>query len=47
MLLREAAMDLESAFAAEVEIQAACMEDRAFRESYDAWTEKRKPRLLS
>lgn len=46
MLLREAAMDLESAFAAEVEIQAACMEDPNFRESYDAWTEKRKPRFL-
>ena len=46
MLLREAAMDLESAFAAEVEIQAACMEDPNFRESYDAWTEKRTPRFL-
>ena len=45
MLLREAAMDLESAFAAEVEIQAACMEDPNFRESYDAWVEKRKPRF--
>ncbi len=45
MLLREAAMDLESAFAAEVEIQAACMEDPNFRESYDAWTEKRKARF--
>lgn len=45
MLLREAAMDLESAFAAEVEIQAACMEDPNFRESYDAWTQKRKPRF--
>lgn len=45
MLLREAAMDFESAFAAEVEIQAACMEDPNFRESYDAWKEKRKPRF--
>jgi enoyl-CoA hydratase/carnithine racemase len=43
MLQREAAMDLESAMAAEVEIQAACMEDPNFRESYDAWKEKRKP----
>jgi enoyl-CoA hydratase/carnithine racemase len=43
MLLREAAMDVESAFAAEVEIQAACMEDPNFRESYDAFVEKRKP----
>ncbi len=43
MLYREAAMDLESAMAAEVEIQAACMEDPNFRESYDAFVEKRKP----
>lgn len=43
MIQREAAMDLESAMAAEVEIQAACMEDPNFRESYDAWVEKRKP----
>ena len=43
MLYREASMDLESAFAAEVEIQAACMEDPNFRESYDAFVEKRKP----
>ncbi len=43
MLLREASMDLESAFAAEVEIQAACMEDPNFRESYDAFVAKRKP----
>lgn len=45
MLLREAAMDVESALAAEVEIQAACMEDPNFRESYDAWVEKRKTRF--
>lgn len=45
MLQREAAMDVESALAAEVEIQAACMEDSNFRESYDAWVEKRKPRF--
>ncbi|MEM8934457.1 MAG: enoyl-CoA hydratase-related protein, partial [Acidobacteriota bacterium] len=43
MLLREASMDVESALAAEVEIQAACMEDPNFRESYDAWVETRKP----
>ncbi len=43
MLYREAAMDVESALAAEVEIQAACMEDPNFRESYDAFVEKRKP----
>ena len=45
MLQREASMDVDSALAAEVEIQAACMEDANFRESYDAWVEKRKPRF--
>lgn len=42
---REAAMDVESAMAAETEIQAACMEDPNFREAYDAFVEKRKPRF--
>lgn len=41
MLLREAAMDVESALASEVEIQAACMEDPNFREAYEAFTAKR------
>ncbi len=41
-LQREATMDVESALAAEVEIQAACMEDPNFRESYDAFVEKRR-----
>lgn len=45
MVLREASMDLESAMAAEVEIQAACMEDPNFRESYDAFVAKRAPRF--
>ncbi|MCH9651230.1 MAG: enoyl-CoA hydratase family protein [Deltaproteobacteria bacterium] len=45
LVLREASMDLESAMAAEVEIQAACMEDPNFRESYDAFVEKRKPQF--
>ncbi len=45
MLLREASMDLESALAAEVEIQAACMEDPNFRESFDAFVAKRKPKF--
>lgn len=45
MVLQEAAMDLESAMAAEVEIQATCMEDANFREAYDAFVEKRKPRF--
>lgn len=43
MLLREAAMDVESALAAETEIQAACMEDPNFREAYEAFIAKRKP----
>jgi enoyl-CoA hydratase/carnithine racemase len=43
MLLREAAMDVETALAAETEIQAACMEDPNFREAYDAFIQKRKP----
>ena len=41
MLLREAAMDLESAMAAEVEIQAACMEDPNFRRAYEAFRDKK------
>lgn len=43
MVLREAAMDLESALAAEVEIQAACMEDPNFREAYEAFKSRREP----
>ncbi|MDH3402469.1 MAG: enoyl-CoA hydratase family protein [Acidobacteriota bacterium] len=43
MVLREAAMDLESAMAAEVEIQAACMQDPNFRAAYEAFREKRPP----
>lgn len=45
LLYREAAMDMESALNAEVEIQAACMEDPNFREAYEAFVEKRKPRF--
>lgn len=43
MVLRESMMDLESALAAETEIQAACMEDTNFREAYEAFMAKRKP----
>lgn len=43
MLYREASLDLESAMAAETEIQATCMEDPNFREGYDAFRQKRKP----
>ena len=43
LVLREAAMDLESALAAEVEIQAACMEHPDFREAYEAFRDRRRP----
>ena len=45
LVLREAAMDLESALAAEVEIQAACMEHPDFSEAYEAFTEKHRPKF--
>lgn len=45
LILREATMDLESAMAAETEIQAACMEDANFREAYEAFIEKRDPKF--
>jgi enoyl-CoA hydratase/carnithine racemase len=45
LVLREAALDLESALAAEVEIQAACMQDPNFREAYEAFVAKREPRF--
>jgi enoyl-CoA hydratase/carnithine racemase len=45
LVLREMAMDMESALAAEVEIQAACMEHSDFREAYEAFREKRKPKF--
>ncbi len=43
MLYREAAMDLDAALAAEVEIQSICMQDANFREAYEAFKAKRKP----
>ena len=45
LLLREAAMDVESAMAAETEIQAACMLHPDFREAYEAFKAKREPRF--
>jgi len=45
MLYREAAMDLDAALEAEVEIQSICMQDPNFREAYDAFVEKRKPKF--
>jgi enoyl-CoA hydratase/carnithine racemase len=43
MLYREAAMDLDAALEAEVEIQSICMQDPNFREAYEAFVAKRKP----
>ena len=43
MVYREASMDVQSALAAETEIQAACMEDPNFREAYDAFMAERSP----
>ena len=45
MLYREAAMDLDAALAAEVEVQAICMQDPNFREAYEAFRGKRAPRF--
>ena len=43
LLLREAHMDVRSAMAAEVEIQAACMLHPDFRAAYEAFKAKREP----
>jgi enoyl-CoA hydratase/carnithine racemase len=45
MLYREAGMDLRAALAAEVEIQAVCMQDPNFAEAYRAFREKREPKF--
>ena len=45
-LNREASMDLVSALEAEAQIQAALMLHPDFRESYDAFVEKRDPHFL-
>jgi len=45
-LNREASMDLVSALEAEAQIQAALMMHPDFRESYDAFVEKREARFL-
>jgi enoyl-CoA hydratase/carnithine racemase len=38
-------MDMRSAFDAEGDIQAACMQSPNFREAYDAFVEKRSPKF--
>ncbi len=45
-LNREAAMDLPSALEAEAQIQASLMMHPDFRESYDAFVEKREAKFL-
>lgn len=45
MLDREWSMDIDSALSWEVQIQAACMLDPNFRESYEAFKAKREPRF--
>lgn len=45
-LNREASMDLEGALEAEAQIQAALMVHPDFKESYDAFVEKRDPKFL-
>jgi enoyl-CoA hydratase/carnithine racemase len=45
MLNRALNLDLESALEAEAQVQAVCMQHPDFRESYDAWVEKREPRF--
>jgi len=45
MLYREAAMDLDAALDAEVEIQSVCMADPNFREAYEAFVAKRPPKF--
>lgn len=45
-LNREAAMDLPAALEAEAQIQAALMMHPDFRESYEAFVDKREPRFL-
>lgn len=43
LLNKALSFDLETALEAEAQAQAICMQHPDFRESYDAWTEKREP----
>lgn len=45
MLNRAMSFDLETALEEEARVQAECMEHPDFRESYDAWVEKREPKF--
>jgi enoyl-CoA hydratase/carnithine racemase len=45
LLNKALSFDLETALEAEAQAQAICMQHPDFRESYDAWTEKREPKF--
>jgi enoyl-CoA hydratase/carnithine racemase len=45
LLNREASMDLDSALELEAEAQAVCMQQRNFREAYEAFREKRQAKF--
>jgi enoyl-CoA hydratase/carnithine racemase len=45
LLNRAMSFDLEMALEAEAQTQAICMQHPDFRESYNAWTEKRPPKF--
>jgi enoyl-CoA hydratase/carnithine racemase len=45
LLNRAMSFDLETALEAEAQAQAICMQHPDFRESYNAWTEKREPKF--
>ena len=45
LVYREASMDLRSALEVEAEAQAVCMQHPDFREAYEAFVGKRKPRF--
>ena len=45
LLNRALSLDLETALEAEAQAQAICMQHPDFRESYDAWVQKREPRF--
>lgn len=45
LLNRAMSFDLETALEAEAQAQAICMQHPDFRESYDAWKQKREPKF--
>ena len=45
MIDDEAHLNLSQAIEAEAQAQAICMQHPDFREAYDAWVQKRKPKF--